>query len=408
MLQRMTRAPSRQKAALVVGSLIVALGLASACNEPTGVDLSHPLRVRGGDTISAALGANESAGVFSFVGEADSEFAVFFQALGDSLMLLVTDSASGSFVQFAASASGTTPLDRVATYPFGGLVSHTYLIRVKGFTAHAAGQFRFWIYHVHRAPEHRSATFLLGDTVVGERLENVADVDEFTFRPESTGDVTLMLQALGPGKKGQLLALSLEDSLHYLTGYLAAVTSVVGDTSLDGQSTTRVTLTAQPYTVRVYTLRDSYDGSALDQYVGPYRFWVRSVDRAPEHVAATVAPGDTVTGEAIDYVGDVDEFTLVGTPGEAVNVFFQATGGSPTTTLRLDVASDPYFVHNAVSSGADTSLTQNATGHYILPSPGRAILRVSGGAYGTGSDHGPYRLYVYPVNPAPEHVPATV
>ena len=48
----------------------------------------------------------------------------------------------------------------------------------------------------------------------------------------------------------------------------------------------------------------------------PYTFQLRPIDRRPERATTTLAAGDTVASESLDHVGDIDAFTLTGTPGE--------------------------------------------------------------------------------------------
>src|SRR5207302_292649 len=53
---------------------------------------------------------------------------------------------------------------------------------------------------------------------------------------------------------------------------------------------------------------------------GAYRLLVESLGTAPEHVAAVLAPGDSVTTESIDTPGDWDEYTVTATPGQELAV----------------------------------------------------------------------------------------
>ncbi len=58
------------------------------------------------------------------------------------------------------------------------------------------------------------------------------------------------------------------------------------------------------------------------------------MNRAPESIGAVVPVNDTVTGERIDHVGDIDEFTANLVAGESYRMFLQTTSGDPNVLLR--------------------------------------------------------------------------
>ena len=63
---------------------------------------------------------------------------------------------------------------------------------------------------------------------------------------------------------------------------------------------------------------------------GPYRFLLESRSTAPEQVPETLAVGDSVVTEGLDYLGDWDEFVVNAGPGElAVLVYRAATAAFP-------------------------------------------------------------------------------
>ena len=55
-----------------------------------------------------------------------------------------------------------------------------------------------------------------------------------------------------------------------------------------------------------------------------YTFAIRQGNRAPETAPATVGT-NAVISETLDYTGDVDEFTVHGTPGVLVNLMLERT-----------------------------------------------------------------------------------
>jgi hypothetical protein len=123
--------------------------------------------------------------------------------------------------------------------------------------------------------------------------------------------------------------------------------------------------------------------------------------------------GDTIVGEALDYVGDVDEFVIVGTPGDEYNVLFQSSvAAPPAPALFLEVPDAPAGVDNpeerqVLSFGPATPLTERASGRFALPASGRATVRVAGLDRWSPA-RGAYRLYVHHVSRAPESAPVRI
>jgi hypothetical protein len=116
-----------------------------------------------------------------------------------------------------------------------------------------------------------------------------------------------------------------------------------------------------------------------------------------------------VSGEQIGLPGDIDEFTFSGTAGDEINAFFQAEDGSQGTWLQLDILQPGGTVlHSVQSIGTDTSLFRQATGTFVLPSTGTYRIRIQGASDYQDQSRGPYRFFLYRINRAPEHGPATV
>jgi hypothetical protein len=135
-------------------------------------------------------------------------------------------------------------------------------------------------------------------------------------------------------------------------------------------------------------------------HTGPYRVAVLAINRAPEQVGSTLAAGDTVNGEAVDHVGDIDEYSLALPAGTEVNVLFQATG-SPATGLELELTDFAPASRLALSLAGDTGLTRQATGTVAVPATGLVRLRVQGRS-DVVLDRGAYRLFPFVVKRAPE------
>jgi hypothetical protein len=382
---------------------VIALSLvawAAACGkEPTGPQ-SAPL-IAIGDTVSGSLAPGAEEVLYRFNAQQDSTYAVFFQVLSGQLELDVQDPTRALLLAVAIADSGSGGvLDHVsgAFVPFS---TAPYVIAVRRTGPLTGGRFRFLVYRVRATPEQVPARFTLGDTIAGETLETIADLDQFVFAGQAGQEVIGYAQALA-GPTGARLALNIGQP---------GVTSVGGDSSLELQATGRFLLPAtQDYTAMIRAAGDLFLNPP--GYHGTYQFQVRTIDHAPESVPAAVVLGDTVSGERLDYVGDIDEFSLPGGGGREINVFLQGTSGGPADNFVLDVRNpgDTSFQTRTISDGASAGLLTNATGRFTVPSVGSGpVLRIRGewDRY-VFADRGPYHLFVYPVNRAPEHVSVSV
>lgn len=361
-----------------------------------------------GDTIDESIDQYGDVDEFSFDGTAGQEVLVFFQALDEqpnaNLVLTLIDSTTHAQVRTLMSDGREHALEDESTGRLRLASTGRYVVRIEGSgyfgtgARNGRGAYRFLVSPVRRAPEGAPSTVTIGDTVV-EAIDAVGDIDEFTFNGTAGQEVELNLQILG--------GLSSGVSLEVWHGQMldaAATTRVQG--ALDDHGTGRFTLPAtDAYTIRLY-------GAALgapDSTTGRYRFEIYPVDRHPETVRATVSIGDTLTGESIDRPGDVDEFTFTGLPGEQLQVFFTRVGSTSAGTLSLEVIAPDGTTTLGVATGAQPGVYSpafhiGATGRFAMAAAGTYTIRV----YGSGVSIGAYTLELYHINPAPEHVGATV
>jgi len=386
----------------MMGRLLVVAVLAGALwqacgGEPTGSSAEDPIRVAVGDTVSGSLGASDRPRNYGFRATPGEFYTVFFQLV------------SGSGLRLSAEASTVPPIEvgyialaqqqsllQNATDVFAVGQAADILIRVSRLSA-SPGEFRFVVHHVDVEPESRSPAITVGDTVDGESLETIRDVDRFTFTGQAGDTLILLAQALGAVGSGRIRV-----DFGNQFGTVGTVRSSGGDSVLTDQVSGVFTLPASlPYLAAVSSVTGF-------NYRGPFRFALVRLHRGPEIASATVSLGDTVNDE-IKPIGDIDEYQFTGATGQEVNVFFQARSGAALDNLYLDV---PVLVggHPAsvMSFGADTSLFMNAVGRFTLPSPGPHRVVVQGAYGGPAGDHGPYRFFLYPINRAPEAAPATL
>jgi len=350
-----------------------------------------------GDTVSGET-IDPKVDVDQFVahGNAGEEIVAVAQTQGPagsgSVALDVIDQARTTLFGYVfADAGTTTPLTtgrmRLPTsgdylFTLGSVTSNTY--------PRYHGPYRFWTYVINRAPEHRSAAIPFDAPISGERIDREGDVDEFTFQATAGQRFNAFLQ--GPR------AFQLEVAPP-AGNPIAILTAQPNDTALLAHATGRF----QTPQAGTYVVRVSGSGSHQVADTGAYRIYLYAVDPRPEHVAATIAPGDTVSGEDLAPAGDIDEFTFSGLPGEEYNAFLQAQSGSSDTHLQLELVNPAGTVlRSAESVGSDTSLLRQVTGRFSIPSAGTYRLRVSGSQSYNNQDRGPYRLFLYRIDRKPE------
>ena len=144
-----------------------------------------------------------------------------------------------------------------------------------------------------------------------ERIDHPNDVDEFTFQDTTGAEFNAFLESARP----------------LLVQVLSPTNSVLGaridhnaDTALFHHGTGPFQITAAgTHTIRVMA-------GVLPWLVadtGAYRLILYRIDHRPERVPSVVQVGDTISGEAIEPAGDIDEFTAAATPGDRLSCWFR-------------------------------------------------------------------------------------
>jgi hypothetical protein len=125
---------------------------------------------------------------------------------------------------------------------------------------------------------------------------------------------------------------------------------------------------------------------------------VNPINRAPEKLAASFALGESIIGEAIDFPGDIDEFTFTGSANQQVQIGFQyyTDGWLATAALGLQLE-----VVDLATSTVLTTITLPAAQlddpslpTIVLPRDGAYLVRVQDQLQ-LAYDHrtwGPYRF----------------
>jgi hypothetical protein len=357
--------------------------------EPQGTGERVPI----GQVITDEVGSDTEAR-YSFAGGDDALYAIFLEALDGRVVLSVIDSTHPFQASTISSGPGSPSLYQNATQTLFSRDNSVFNIRVFAVPGGTSARFRFIVYAINRRPERLSARFALGDTVSGEAIDPIVDVDEFVIHGEAGQEIVAVGETQGAPGSGSVALTVVDPSGPSLLG------SVFADAGTPTLTTGRIRLP----TTRDYRFSfGSVTSNTYPRYSGPYRFWSYSINRAPEHRGAS-APFDTeVSNERIDKAGDVDEFTFVAGANSEFNVFFQSPGVGqleiePPLTGAFTVGAHP----------GDTSLFAHATGRFHIDQAGTYRVRVSGAQPSRLADTGAYRWYLYAIDPRPEHVPQSI
>ncbi len=386
------------------GLLLGGAWLILSCDDSSGpsADSTVPVPAEIGDTLTVRVDSAGAGRTFLIRSATDVDIAVFIQATQGLGFVSLHDSATGTLGSF-----GSAPLDPDPTHLLlhRTAVTHltagqAWLITVDSRQLPRPTRLRLWIYRVNRAPEFVPPTLTAGDTVTGETLENSADIDEFQL-PVTAGEEIIGFLKTAPGVPDLLHAFHL-----YLPGSSTPLTSLPGGGSnadLEGLATGLVPIPAAGSS-RIVVFGTGENESVLSQGTGPYQLLFRQVNRAPEAIGAVVPVNDTVVGEAIDHVGDIDEYTATVVAGESYRVFLQTTSGAPSARLRVRL---PALALAIASSNGDTALANNFTDTFFPTTTGPIQLQVEGIENTFGLHRGSYRLFLYHIHRLPELVPAT-
>jgi len=108
---------------------------------------------------------------------------------------------------------------------------------------------------------------------------------------------------------------------------------------------------------------------------------------------------NTVISDEISPVGDMDEFTFLGSAREEFNVYFQAMNGTSSDRFELQVLDPRGNVIGEVDSSGDDETLLGQADWMRLPQNGAYRVRVEGAQ---GDEVGPYRFLVERIDLAPE------
>lgn len=383
-------------------SLALALpALVAACDDPTGLTSNPTTRVTLGDTVGATIESGGDPHLFTFDADQGDTIAVFLHATVGAVHLVVLG-PDASTLATLGDTGRQGALEERAAGPFLIPVAGTHTVRVAAVGS-AGATFRLRIVATARGPERRPAALVLGDTLRGEDLETPLDVDEFTFHGQQGDELIAYVRALAPHPRAPISMYIFRAGDNLPFGGLASATSDTIAADLEARPTGRFTLPQTgEYRVRVRIGDGLFGGGGyVAGYPRGYELQVRRVVRAPERSLGTLVPGDTLAAEAIDYVGDLDEFTINAPADREYNLFLERSGTGPGgLSVRVLGATEPWGEPVATATPG-APLRANATGRFRIPSGATVRVHVAGDAH-ERAYRGPYRIFLYPVSYTPE------
>lgn len=324
------------------------------------------------------------------------------QSSGGTLTASLLDSAG-----HVADAAASDFPDSLVHYE-GIIGPGRYTLRAEGTTAPSGenrfqGSYRLWLFPFKVGPELTPDTIAIGDTIANETLFPLGDVDQYAFFGNKGDHFSLELQGLAPAGPGGVGAFLTDGNSIFYT-----VASPVAGDSLGGYQTNRIDLDHTGW----YQVTISGGSPPPRSSPEPYRFALTRRSTAPEVASSALALGDSVTGEAIDYPGDWDQYTVTGSPGQKLRVLGQTIGTTANPTLTISATDTGTFLAQMLLQTIET-----VTDTVAIPASGQLLIAVRQ-PRGIGSYYctdpicgygitGAYRLVTLPFNPAPESVPAT-
>jgi hypothetical protein len=252
------------------------------------------------------------------------------------------------------------------------------------------GAYRVTLRPVPRAPESVPARIAIGDTVRDEILDDALDVDAFEIAV-TAADTFLVRLAPSPETPVGAIQFYVRDA----TGTVRAF-SARGVVEGDRVYTESALLALDPgdYTVEVGAY---HEGAAPEEH-GAYTLTLPRVSAAPERHASSLMAGDTVRDEVIDFIGDVDDFVVRGTPGREVSAVLTWTvvwtQAGPSGSGGMGFI-DP--TTGAILGGASSYGSPEYASRVRFPASGELHLRVQSYA-GVSA----YTVAIVDVDPAPE------
>ncbi|HXE83191.1 MAG TPA: hypothetical protein VN513_07665 [Gemmatimonadales bacterium] len=344
-----------------------------------------------GDTVTGeAIDPLVDADVFYTHGDSGQTIAAIVEPLGGiaagALIMYVENPDSLMWLGYARD-EGSKPLFTSGPLRLPKTQDYRFVVRGEATfdRARHLGPYRFWSYIVRPEPEHLSSAIVPNVELVGERIDYPNDVDEFTFQ-DTVGaefnafvesDRHFVIQVLAPGAtepmKGRVDAD--DDTTLFNHG--------LGPFQLTSTGTYKIQVKAP--TGLPWAVADT----------GAYRFMLYRINYAPENAAVTVAVNDTISTESISPPGDVDEFMLVGNPGDHLVVWFRLRANPVPYGfyMALEVTDSTGALLGRAMAEQVREYVPGITATVTIPTSGFLRIRVSQFP-GADVSSAPYEFYI--------------
>jgi hypothetical protein len=333
----------------------------------------HALNIAGSDTVTGVIDPPGDIDVYHMPVHKGEHWQIFFQGAYNGGVGNLFYARTETNLFFPNIQIGTAPSTGLSDAPHTGrldvIADHEYQISVEsngsGQFPSYRGPYRFTVLPFSGVTEHHSPNLAPGDSVTDELMDFPGDLDQFDLSGAPGRELIIDLRADMPAGPPPALWVRVLDPVTH--------DSITGMQSfIAGQTTRRFRLPASGH-VRVEAL----DPTGFTN-TGPYYLKVQPIDRAPETLPAAYAVGDTLTGESVDFQGDIDEFTFSGTAGQKFRVYLEVVTGDPTG-LGVRAELSPAGTETSLGAVLVTNpdlLLNNGSPIITLPATGTYVLRV--------------------------------
>jgi len=347
-----------------------------------------------GDTIFESLDPLGDRDIFTLHGNRLHDITIRFEGLesgwAQSMRLMAfTTTYTGAplAIAYPPSEEGASGETGHIALPDSATVFFEIAPEDGGAGITGSGRYRVIIQRLSRAPEHHASQIAVGDTVVGEIFDGVDDVDDFTLTGTPNEEVVAFLTADAATGDAYMAILDTTTETTIKAVWAVGQTQPFGRFRLPASGVATVRLYKAVYGFPYGSM------NPIQQPGGSYQFMVLAVNRAPEHRSAAITIGDTITGEDIAPVGDIDEYTFTGTAGDTLVVRF-SPGLDSHPELGLDVIdlASGQLLTSYSTLDATSGLGTTGSVPFVLPATGSYLVRVRGDTDITGD--GSYQFAV--------------